>query len=173
MKTTYSIIAIASLLCCSCGTTTRLADSQPIEEPQIVNDNGSYSTNKLEVDDKEIVGYSNIFDYMRGKVPGVQIGNAAPGSMPSVTIRGASSFNSSTQPLFILDGGEVSSIAHISPNDIDSIEVLKDASTSLYGVRGANGVIIIKTKTAKEAAIREAEAKKEARAAKKAARKTK
>ena len=132
-----------------------------------------YAYVAFDVKEDEMVGYSNIFDYLRGKVPGVQIGTAGPGGMPSVTIRGASSFNASTEPLYILDGSEVKDISNISPNDIASVEVLKDASSSIYGVRGANGVIIIKTKSAREAALREQAEKKALKMEKKEARKKK
>ena len=122
---------------------------------------------------RRAIGAAVFFDYIRGKVPGVQIGTAGPGGMPSVTIRGASSFNASTEPLYILDGSEVKDISNISPNDIASVEVLKDASSSIYGVRGANGVIIIKTKSAREAALREQAEKKALKMEKKEARKKK
>ena len=70
----------------------------------------------------------------------------------AVRIRGGSSIQGNNEPLYIIDGipiepGPNGSLTGINPNDIASIEVLKDAaSTTLYGVRGANGVIIIKTK---------------------------
>lgn len=56
------------------------------------------------------------------------------------------SLNLSTDPLFIVDGTEVSGISFINPNDVRSINILKDASSSIYGARGANGVILITTK---------------------------
>jgi TonB-dependent SusC/RagA subfamily outer membrane receptor len=75
-----------------------------------------------------------------------------PDGSISVRIRGASSFYSGTEPLYVLDGipiqpGPRGALTGINPNDIESIEVLKHPpATSLYGVRGANGVIVIKTK---------------------------
>lgn len=85
------------------------------------------------------------------RVPGVHIGRAADGSM-TLQIRGATSFSLDNQPLYVIDGIPISpgpggSLSGISPYDIASIQVLKDAaSTSMYGSRGANGVIVIKTK---------------------------
>jgi TonB-dependent starch-binding outer membrane protein SusC len=90
---------------------------------------------------------------LQGRVSGVQITqtNAAPGGNVSIRIRGTNSINSGNEPLFVIDGfpgaGDLNSI---NPNDIESIDVLKDASaTAIYGSRGANGVIIITTKKGK------------------------
>jgi len=88
---------------------------------------------------------------LSNKVPGVRVSRAPDGSI-AVQIRGGSSINGNNQPLYILDGmpitpGPGGVLSGVSPNDIQSIEVLKDAaSTAMYGSRGANGVIIIKTK---------------------------
>lgn len=81
--------------------------------------------------------YSNIYDMIQGKVPGVDvIGN-------KITIRGIGSLNLSSDPLFVVDGVAVSSIDNISPREVKSITVLKGASAAIYGNRGANGVILI------------------------------
>ena len=110
--------------------------------------------------------YSDIFEYIRGKVPGVQVGQAGPGSMPSIIIRGIGTNSDKTQPLFIVDGVQTDNISTINPNDVDSIDIIKDGTASIYGMQGANGVIIVTTKSAVEAARREAALKKEARQAK-------
>ncbi|SFC10980.1 TonB-linked outer membrane protein, SusC/RagA family [Flagellimonas taeanensis] len=99
---------------------------------------------------------------LQGKVSGVQIiqSNAAPGGAATVRIRGGNSVLGSSEPLYVIDGYPVSTtgsdaggvqppsiLSSINPEDITSIEVLKDASaTAIYGARGANGVIIISTK---------------------------
>ena len=86
-----------------------------------------------------------------GRVAGVRVTHAAGGGI-SVQIRGQSSFSLSNEPLFVVDGVPISpgangTLSWLNPHDIASIEVLKDAvSTAMYGVRGANGVIVIKTK---------------------------
>ena len=87
---------------------------------------------------------------LEGNVAGLQVttGSGQPGSSPSIQIRGYGSINASSQPLYVVDGapfdGELSSI---SPSDIESMTVLKDASAAaLYGARGANGVVMITTK---------------------------
>lgn len=85
--------------------------------------------------------------------PGLQVGtsNGQPGSVPTLRIRGIGSFNASTSPLIVLDGLPYdNSFTSINPNDIESITVLKDASSAaLYGARGANGVILVTTKKGK------------------------
>jgi TonB-dependent SusC/RagA subfamily outer membrane receptor len=86
-----------------------------------------------------------------GRVAGVRV-SRAPGGGISVQIRGRSSFVLSNEPLFVVDGVPISSspngtLSWLNPHDVASIEVLKDAaSTAMYGVRGGNGVIVIKTK---------------------------
>jgi TonB-dependent SusC/RagA subfamily outer membrane receptor len=86
-----------------------------------------------------------------GRVAGVRV-TRAPGGGISVQIRGRSSFLLSDEPLFVVDGvpirpGPNGPLSWLNPHDIASIEVLKDAaSTAMYGVRGGNGVIVIKTK---------------------------
>ena len=91
-----------------------------------------------------------------GKVAGVQAvtSSGAPGSAPTITIRGIGSYLASSQPLYVIDGVPMEQgLATVNPQDIESMSVLKDASASaIYGNRGANGVIIITTKKAKGAA---------------------
>lgn len=85
------------------------------------------------------------------RFPGVTVIRTPDGGI-AVRIRGGSSIESNNTPLYVLDGipidpGPNGSLTGINPNDIESIEVLKDAvSTTMYGLRGANGVILIKTK---------------------------
>jgi TonB-linked SusC/RagA family outer membrane protein len=104
----------------------------------------------------------NALQAMQGKVAGVDIGsNERPGTLPSIAIRGVRSLGTTTgtvvtgasnDPLFVVDGIPLitGSVDNINPQDIESIDVLKDASaTAIYGSRGANGVVIITTKQAK------------------------
>ena len=67
-------------------------------------------------------------------------------------------------PLFVVDGIITDNISTIDPNDVDSIDVIKDGTSSIYGVQGANGVIMVTTKSAVEAARREAEMRRNAKA---------
>lgn len=120
----------------------------------------------LAVDSEDIANVSvTSFDQaLQGRVPGLAVGAASgqPGSVAPVFIRGINSLTSSSQPLYVLNGvplvsTDVSNIAEtnnplasINPNDIEDVRVLKDAaSTSIYGSRGANGVILITTKSGK------------------------
>ncbi|MFP4488145.1 MAG: SusC/RagA family TonB-linked outer membrane protein [Bacteroidales bacterium] len=104
------------------------------------------------IDAKKIEGrsISSVGQVLTGSTTGVQTtsGSGQPGSSPSIRIRGVGTLNTSANPLIILDGSEYSgSLSSINPSDIESMTVLKDASsTALYGSRAANGVIIITTK---------------------------
>ena len=85
-----------------------------------------------------------------GKVPGAYIrttGNE-PGGTNSIKIRGLSSINGTGEPLYVVDGIYTDNIDFLNPSDVKSIEILKDAaSTSIYGSRGANGVVLVTTNT--------------------------
>lgn len=102
------------------------------------------SVSKVEVNELQIGSYTNIGEYLKGRVAGLQVMKV--GSGYKYLIRGVGSLNAPTDPLFIVDGVEVTDIDFINPNDVLSVEVLKDASASIYGNRGANGVIIITTR---------------------------
>ncbi len=98
------------------------------------------------------VSNSNISTMLEGKVAGVQItSDGQPGADPSVRIRGIGSFGS-TAPLYVIDGVPMgTTIRDFSPNDIETIQILKDASAgAIYGSRAANGVVIITTKNGKK-----------------------
>jgi TonB-dependent SusC/RagA subfamily outer membrane receptor len=108
----------------------------------------------------------NVAQGLQARVSGVQVtqNSAAPGGNVSVRIRGTNSINGTSEPLYIVDGvqisngggiNEVSPLSTINPNDIESVEVLKDASsTAIYGARGANGVVLITTKRGTSGATR-------------------
>lgn len=107
------------------------------------------------IDAKEINSrpVENAFQAMQGKVPGVDIGsNERPGTIGSINIRGVRSLTASNTPLFVVDNIPMTTggIEFINPSDIETIDVLKDASaTAIYGSRGANGVVIVTTKQGK------------------------
>jgi len=92
---------------------------------------------------------SNPLEAIQGMVPGADITKSSgkAGSGVNITIRGTRSINGSNAPLYVIDGIQGGNINAINPNDIESIEVLKDASsTAIYGSQGANGVIMVTTK---------------------------
>ena len=84
--------------------------------------------------------YRDIYEYLRGRFAGVVVS-----SDNSIVIRGIGTFNATSEPLFILNGAAVSTVQDIAPSDVESITVIKGPESARYGVRGANGVIIIKT----------------------------
>ena len=93
---------------------------------------------------------ANVMQSLQGKVPGVQVvSTGSPGDSPTVRLRGIGSYNNdNTKPLYVVDGMFYTNIDFLNSKDIESVTVLKDASSSaIFGVRAANGVIIIKTKT--------------------------
>jgi len=115
-----------------------------VDKDQLV---GSVSTVRAEEEQAE--RFRTLAE-MLSRVPGVRV-TEGPGGRMSVRVRGTSSFMSDQEPLFVIDGMAIQSGAEgltgIDPNTIASITVLKDAGeTAVYGVRGANGVILIKTK---------------------------
>ena len=110
------------------------------------------SVSIVNADELKRVSHSNISTMLEGKVAGVSItSDGQPGADPLVRIRGIGSFGS-TAPLYVIDGVPVgTSIRDFSPNDIETIQVLKDASAgAIYGSRAANGVVIITTKGGKK-----------------------
>ena len=128
----------------------------------------SGAVGQIKADDLMKGGTIDVAHGLQGKMAGVQIqqSDGAPGAGVSITVRGANSFQTSSQPLYIVDGvpfetgstpsNDASSnqtanaLSFINPHDIESIEVLKDASaTAIYGSRGANGVVLITTKRGK------------------------
>jgi len=129
----------------------------------------SGAVSQMKGDDLRKGGAVDVAHSLQGKIAGVQVqqSDGSPGAGVSITVRGANSFTTSSQPLYIVDGipfgtdpngtpksdanggnnQQTSPLQMINPNDIEKIEVLKDASaTAIYGSRGANGVVIITTK---------------------------
>ena len=113
---------------------------------------GSITSVKSDVFESRSV--ENAQQALQGKAPGVQVlsSSAAPGSSPSIRIRGFSSNNSgASEPLYVVDGLKVSDISYLDPSSIESMEILKDgASAAIYGVEAGNGVVLITTKKGKK-----------------------
>lgn len=112
---------------------------------------GAVST--VSADDMVLGGtVSNAAQALQGKTAGVQVSQSstAPGGTISVRIRGSNSISSTNEPLYVVDGFPSSEGVNINPNDIESMQILKDASaTAIYGARGANGVVLITTRRGK------------------------
>ncbi|MBR1400655.1 MAG: TonB-dependent receptor [Prevotella sp.] len=98
------------------------------------------------------VPVANVSEALTGKMAGVQVTttDGSPDAEILIRVRGGGSITGDNSPLYVVDGFQTSTISDISPNDIEDITVLKDASsTAIYGAQGANGVILITTKNAK------------------------
>lgn len=95
------------------------------------------------VSNNENSTYRNIFEMIAGKVPGVTVTGS------KIVIRGISSINAGTDPLFVVDGNTTNNIHDINPSQVDNISILKGSNAAMYGARGANGVILINLKKAK------------------------
>ncbi len=132
-----------------------LSDDQNVLDDVVVIGYGTQSRKTLstaiaKVDGDKLLDapVSTVGDALKGKVTGLRIAsnNNLPGEAPRFLIRGGSSINRSNDPLFLVDGVE-RAINDINPNDIESIEVLKDAaSAAIYGSRASNGVILVTTR---------------------------
>lgn len=130
-----------------------LAESATTLEDVVVVAYGSQKRSKVTgaistVSAKEIasVPITNAESALQGRASGVNVVNGAPGSNPTVSIRGLATMNNSA-PLYVVDGVLTGNLSGLSPNDIESISVLKDASTTaLYGSKAFNGVIVVTTK---------------------------
>jgi TonB-dependent starch-binding outer membrane protein SusC len=137
-----SLLVAALTLACASGSATNAKNPGP-------RPNGSIVTS----DDADRTPDEPIEKQLAARVPGVIVTRTPDGGI-AIRLRGPSSILGSSTPLYIVDGmaiepGPNGSLTGINPLDIASIEVLKDATaTSMYGVRGANGVIVIKTKIA-------------------------
>ncbi|MBQ1673209.1 MAG: TonB-dependent receptor plug domain-containing protein [Bacteroidales bacterium] len=175
----FLLIPVLMLALGSCGSHKNI--SVPAEEKPLLTDgyidiHPDSKTNAIqhvEMKDTEKVSYRNFQDYLQSHVSGVDI--TASGG---IVIRGMGTFNGSSDPLVLMDGTEIQDLDSINPYDIHSIDVIKDGGTAAYGLRGANGVILITSESAyqlkkaeREARQREKEAARAAKAAKKAAKK--
>lgn len=92
---------------------------------------------------------------LQGQMAGVSVRSTsgAPGSDITINVRGAASINGESTPLYVVDGVPIDNLSGINPNDIESIDVLKDAaSAAIYGSRGSNGVVLVTTKKGKTGA---------------------
>jgi len=106
-----------------------------VDKDDLVNAVSSFDSKQA-----DFCSYNDIFELIKGRFAGVQVrGN-------EIIIRGNSSINLSNSALLVVDGTVVQSISHINPCDVRSIDVIKDSAASIYGSRGANGVVVIETR---------------------------
>lgn len=133
-------------------------DLQTLDEVVVVGygsvkkSNLTGALSSVKMDDVPQVATTSVSNLLVGRVPGLSIRqtSAAPGGEYDMVIRGSASISAGNSPLYVIDGFPGGDISTINPSDIESVEVLKDASaTSIYGARAANGVILINTKKGK------------------------
>ena len=105
----------------------------------------SSSVSKVDLTEKNASSYSDMGEFLMGRVPGLTVTKTADGY--KYNIRYSTSIYGSTDPLFVVDGMVVDDISYLDPTDVDHVEILKDAaSAAIYGTQGGNGVILITTK---------------------------
>lgn len=154
MKKTLTILSAIAVLC-SCGSTrmpSRNVNDEVVDlgYSRESKRNSTSATSRLDMENDINPGYNNMYEYLQGRVAGVVVNGDATSGECSITIRGVKSIIMDSEPLIILDGQEISDLMSVSPDTVASVEVLKDAgSTAIYGSRGANGVILIRTKSPK------------------------
>jgi TonB-dependent SusC/RagA subfamily outer membrane receptor len=110
------------------------------------------SVASIDADKIRDLALTRVDQALQGKMAGVQVkpSSGEPGAPPQIRIRGIGSISAAADPLYVVDGVPVGSIQILNPNDIESIDVLTDASaTAIYGSRGSNGVVIVATKRGK------------------------
>lgn len=135
---TLSGFVVMLMLLAGCASSERTAQKNDQED----------SFNTITAEDIENSPSSNLHELIEGRVPGVEVFEHAGGI--AIRIRGTSSIMGGNEPLYILDGFPTEpgpgNVFQINPHDVKSIKILKGADAATYGVRGANGVIIITTK---------------------------
>ena len=104
----------------------------------------TFAADHMQQENNEYCNFNNIYELLKGKFPGVQV-DGTTGSY-RVFVRGSQSINASNEVLFIVDGSPSGNVSGLHPCNIKSIDVIKDGMTSMYGARGANGVILVETK---------------------------
>ena len=132
------------LMAVGCGTSARVSaeDTDVNLGYSTVKQKGlTYSVSTVGVKENDATAYRDIYEYLQGRVAGVQV---TPDKR--IIIRGVNTINAGGDPLILVDGVETPDISDLNFHDIKSIDVLKDGSAAIYGLRGANGVLLITTK---------------------------
>lgn len=169
------LLSLTALAAYACGPTAKTPAEAPRDE-QINIGYGTlnkealgYAVDKVNVDDQVIRSYSSIAEYLQGRVPGVRVTENG-----GIQIRGSSNLDGQpSEALIVVDGIICDNINNLNPVNIHSVEVLKDGSSSIYGSRGGNGVVLITTKGEYERKKALEAERAAAREAKKAAKKAK
>ena len=141
MKQIVFLFALAACIT-ACGPSKYVKENDPVDIGYGVQskDHLTTSVSNVKVKKHESQTYSSMYDYLRGRVPGVQVT-----ADNRIIIRGIGTNSGNTDPLILVDGVEVTDLSTIDPAYVKSVDVIKDGSSAIYGMQGANGVIIIKT----------------------------
>ena len=142
MKQIFSL-CLVTLLLAGCG-----ASSHGVSSGDTVNigygtqdkDKLSTAVSNVKVKKTEIQTYTDMYEYLRGRVPGVMVT-----SDKRIIIRGIGTNSDSFDPLILVDDVETTDLSGLNPADVQSVDVIKDGTSAIYGMQGANGVIIIRT----------------------------
>ena len=137
-------------------STETLDDVVVIGYQKVKRDKITGSTANVKSESIEKAAPVDLLQGVQGKVSGVQIvSNNGPGEGFDIRIRGIGSLNGGTGPLYVVDGQQTFDISNLNPSDIENFEILKDgATTAAYGAQGANGVVIITTKSGKKGVLK-------------------
>ena len=161
----------------SCGPARQMQPAQNYAEDesvdvgfgQVTRNNLAFSVSEAKMNEAVENVYMDIFDFLRNNIPGVVVSQTEMiGDIPHIEVRGNRSiFETQGEPLFLLDGNEYPNIQDLRPEHVHSVQVLAGPSASAYGSRGANGVIMFKSKAAYEAEQAELARRKAERQARK------
>ena len=173
-------VMLALTACGSAGKIGKDGEKNPNPQDEVVDigygtavhrEVGS-AVNDVKVDEVTVQSYTSIAEYLRSRVPGIEVNPNG-----TIKIRGQQAVLAPSEALIVVDGVICDNINTINPNQVHSVQVLKDGgSAAIYGSRGGDGVVLITTKMAfetEQAKITARKAEKEARKAEKAAKKNK
>ena len=175
MKKIIHLLMLAAVVSCGPARQVQSVQNSSEEESvdvgfgQISRNNLAFSVSEAKMNEAVENVYMDIFDFLRNNIPGVVVSQTEMvGDIPHIEVRGNRSiFGTQGEPLFLLDGSEYPNIQDLRPEQIHSVQVLAGPSASAYGSRGANGVIMFKSKAAYEAEQAELARRKAERQAKK------
>lgn len=158
MKNIIYMLMLTAVVSCSTARQMQQEQSNADQDMvdvgfgQVSRNNLAFSVSEVEMTEAGENIYMDIFDFLRNSIPGVVVSQTEMvGDVPHIEIRGNRQiFQSQGEPLFLLDGMEYPNIQDLRPEQIHSVQVLAGPSASAYGSRGANGVIMFKSKAAYE-----------------------
>ena len=141
MKKIVFLLTLTALAI-GCGTSRYVPEDDSVDIGYGLQSRRESTTavSNVKVRKHEAQTYSDMYAYLRGRVPGVMVT-----SDNRIIIRGIGTNSDATDPLILVDGVETTDLSGINPADVASVDVIKDGSSAIYGMQGANGVIIIKT----------------------------